>query len=191
MKRGFKSWCENVAIQYRKELQLPEDAPLDPRKLAKFLGVFILNPIDIEGLSSDVTQQLLENDPESWSAVALCVNDQYVVIHNDTHSPGRQSSNIMHELAHIIIGHEAKQNCFSADTQIFLRYYDKEQEEEADWLAATLLLPKPALFSIKNSGLDNNISAQNYGVSAVLLRYRLDKSGVNIIHRRRAKKHNA
>ncbi|HET9642622.1 MAG TPA: ImmA/IrrE family metallo-endopeptidase [Burkholderiaceae bacterium] len=47
--------------------------------------------------------------PSCWSAVTLIVGDRKVIILNTSHSAARQSSDLMHELAHLIRGHSAQE----------------------------------------------------------------------------------
>lgn len=60
---------------------------------------------------------------------------------------------------------------------MLVRNYDKEQEDEADWLAGCILLPRVALISIVKGGLDAEGAAAKYGVSTRMLTYRLAISG--------------
>ncbi len=67
---------------------------------------------------------------------------------------------------------------------LMLRHYNAEQEEEADLLAATLLLPREALLKIRFQPIPEEAAAGEYGVSRRLLTMRLNTSGVNRQHRR-------
>jgi Zn-dependent peptidase ImmA (M78 family) len=53
----------------------------------------------------------------------------------------------MHELAHIILGHRPAK-LFLSTSGIPLRTHDKDQEDEAEWSAGCLLLPRPILLFI-------------------------------------------
>jgi len=117
--------------------------------------------------------------PSCWSAVTLVVGKSVVVILNSSHSTGRQSSDLMHELSHRILGHETHDMDASPAGIMLLSGYDKKQEEEADWLSGCLLLPRQALVSIKSIYPDLADAAQVYGVSKQMLKYRLDMTGVN------------
>lgn len=64
--------------------------------------------------------------------------------------------------------------------------YNRQQEDEADWLAGALLLPRVALVKISYDGIDYARHAQEYGVSEDMLRMRLDRTGVSLQMRRRA-----
>ena len=65
---------------------------------------------------------------------------------------------------------------FAPDGTWMIRSYDEQQEDEAAWLAGCLLLPRPALVVIARSKV--NDAAARYEVSAQLLRYRMNATGV-------------
>jgi Zn-dependent peptidase ImmA (M78 family) len=62
---------------------------------------------------------------------------------------------------------------------MLLSAYDKQQEEEADWLSGCLLLPRDALVSIKRRGLVDADAAKAYGVSISMMKYRMSMTGMN------------
>lgn len=180
--RGFKTWCEKYAVSKRLELGLQPHAPLDAFQLAKSLGVKVWTPRDIPGLSNESLDILLRNDgktPSCWSAVTLVINHRILVILNSSHSSGRQSSDLTHELAHRIRGHKAHDVAVTAEGLMMLKNYDKIYEEEADWLSSCLLLPREALVDIKRRGMSIAEAAENFGVSVKMLNYRMAMSGVN------------
>lgn len=180
--RGFKTWCEKYSIAKRAELGLHPHDPLDVFKFAKNLGVTVWTPRDVPGLSQQALDVLLRNDgttPSCWSAVTIVVNNRILVILNSSHSRGRQSSDLAHELAHHIRGHKAQEVEVSQDGLMILKNYDKAYEEEADWLSSCLLLPREALVDIKRRSVNNSEAAEEYGVSLKMLNYRLAITGVN------------
>jgi len=176
--RGFKAWCERLSLQKRRELDLRTQDPLDSRMLAENLGIKIWVIEDVPGLSEEAKQKLFEDDG-SWSAATICVGRRNLIILNSSHSRGRQSSNLMHELAHHILEHRPSAVDVNAEGIMMLHNYDRKQEEEADWLAGCLLLPREALVHIKRHIPDQAEATQQYGVSRAMLKYRLDVSGVN------------
>lgn len=177
--RGFKSWCENVSIQLRNELDLRPVDPLRPDVLVSHLGVRLLTPEEIGGLSESARRTLLIDEKDSWFAVMISTDVNDVIVHNPNHSPARRNSDIMHELAHVIRGHKPSTVVLSQDGRYAMRSYDGMQEEEASWLSGCLLLPRPALVWIKKSGMNSRQACQLYGVSGELLRYRMDITGVS------------
>ena len=179
--RGYKSWCEKYSAEVRAALGLAASAPLDMRKVAEYLGVRIWTPYNVPGLSPESIDILLRNDgvtPSCWSAVTLVVGATALVILNSSHSPARQQSDLAHELAHRIRGHAAKNVSVSDEGLLLLSSYPQELEEEADWLAGCLLLPREALLSIKKTGITQEEAQAQYGVSNRMLNYRIAKTGV-------------
>lgn len=177
--RGFKAWCENVAIQQRRDLDLQPTDPLDPWQLAKHLGIDVHTPSEIPGLDPACLETLLKEDPDSWSAVTISAGSKDVIILNSSHSGGRPASDLTHELAHILLGHEPARIDLTDDGVLMLSTYDKKQEEEANWLAGCLLLPRDALIVIRSQGVDSNTAARRYGVSRQMLIYRQNVTGVD------------
>ena len=179
--RGFKAWCERYSGEKRLELGLSPGDPLDPHLLAKSLGIKVLTPSQVPGLSSNALGILLRNDGKTascWSAVTIVAGSKTVVILNSSHSPGRQSNDLAHELAHRIRGHVTHSMDVSSEGIMLISEYGKEQEDEADWLAGCLLLPRDALVRIKANGTDNATAADLFGVSTRMLKYRMAMSGV-------------
>lgn len=179
--RGYKAWCERYSTAIRAELGLAADAPLNSFELAKHLGIRVWSPRDIPGLSEETLTVLLRNDGKTascWSAVTLVVGNKVVVILNTSHSPARQASDLTHELAHRIRGHEAQRVDISEGGILLLSNYDKLQEDEADWLSGCLLLPREALLSIKRRELAESDAGAEFGVSARMLSYRMSMTGV-------------
>ena len=179
LERGFKAWAERTALSVRKQLGLPPTEPLDPRQLAKALGVRVVSPRDYPALDRDIGEQLLQRDPAGWSAVTLLVNDSALVIFNPEHSAGRQASDVIHELAHIMLEHDPATVVFSPDWQITTRTFDQKQEDEANWLGWTLLLPRDALIAARRRRMARAQIALEYGVSEKLVNYRLQVTGVD------------
>jgi len=180
--RGFKTWCERYSVEKRQALGLAASAPLDTIGLAKHLGVRVWTPRDVPGLSAASLAILLRNDgmtPSCWSAVTLVVGSKAVVILNSSHSAARQASDLTHELAHRIRGHEAQEVAVSEEGLMLLKSYDKVQEDEADWLSGCLLLPREALISIRRRRLGEEVASAQYGVSMKMLNYRMSMTGVN------------
>lgn len=176
--RGFKTWAERTALSLRKDLDLAPTAPLPPDVLAAHLEVTLWTPNDIVGFPDECKTQLLETDKAGWSAITLSNGSKDTVIYNPSHTKGRISSDIMHELSHLVSGHEPSRIVVSADGDAVLRSYDQKQEDEASWLGACLLLPREALLHIKLGALTSDRVCALYSVSPQLLQYRINVTGV-------------
>jgi Zn-dependent peptidase ImmA (M78 family) len=177
--RGFKTRCENISLQLRRELGFLKTDPLPYEKLAENLSVLLLKPGDIIGVSPKSVQLLLGRAKNSWSAVTISFDGFEVVIYNSSHSRYRQSNNIMHELSHILLRHEPSKIIVSPNVGYVLRDYNEVMESEASWLAGCLLLPREALLHIKRIGISTRDAQRIYEVSGDLLQYRFNITGVN------------
>ncbi|MEQ1844513.1 MAG: ImmA/IrrE family metallo-endopeptidase [Nitrospira sp.] len=179
--RGFKSWAERTSANIRNELGLAPQDGLDVFKLAEFLDVTVLTPNDIPGLPVEVLDQLGRKDPFGWHAVSMSLPDgQMLLIYNPKKSAGRKASDIAHELAHIVLEHKPSTVILSQDGSFAMRTYDQKQEDEANWLAWSLLLPREALIRAMRRGLSIEDTAGLYGVSPQLVNYRLGVTGVSV-----------
>jgi hypothetical protein len=187
--RGFKTWCEKTALRYRRELRLQDVDPLDPRRLASSLGIDVWLAEDVPGVDPDDLAVLLHEDPDSWSAVTVQAAGRRVVILNSAHSGGRPASDLTHELSHEILGHVAARVDVSEDGLLLLDSYDRQQEDEANWLTGCLLLPRDALLDTRRRGLSVAEIAEHYFVSADMVAYRLNVTGVEyqMAHGKRSK----
>jgi hypothetical protein len=177
--RGFKTWAERTSLGLRRELGLSINARLDPKALAKSLDVRLWTPHDVPGLSKDCRDQLLAHDPWGWSAVTSVLGESVVVVYNPRHSTGRQNGDITHELAHIVLNHHAAKLILSQDGQMVMRSYDRKDEEEADWLSRCLLLPREGLVWGRRQRMTAEVMAAHFGVTEMLVTYRLRVTGVD------------
>ena len=187
MRRGFKTWAERQAILLRQALNLPPHAALPAARLAAHLGITIVGPHQIPGLTAERVHRLLRVDPSSWSAVTISANGIVLIIHNTAHAPCRQESNVMHEQGHIICEHQPAQMVQLGNLPWVLRTYDADQEEEAAWIGGCLQLPRESLLWALKRGMDEAMLCDHFGASIDMVRFRRQKTGVDRqLARRRA-----
>jgi uncharacterized protein DUF955 len=187
LERGFKSWAERTALTVRRDLKLDPHAPISPKGLATYLDVTLWTPHDVPGLPAEVVKQLLETDPWGWAAVSQQIDGRVVVIYNPRHSPGHRASNIVHELAHLLLDHEPATVILSPDGVMAMRSFNAKQEDEANWLAWCLLLPRDALLRAMADGKTDQQIADEYGVTETLVAFRKRICGVEAQLRARAR----
>jgi len=189
LKRGFKAQCERRTIEVRKQLELTERDPLKALTLAKHLNVDVKSALEIPGVSDQDIKQLVNVDPEGWSAFTIKIKEQHLIVFNPSQSPGRLNSVIMHELSHITLGHELAGGHTTEQGLFFANHYNQDQEHEADWLGSALLLPRPALMHIRKSNWSNNAACDYYQTSLDMLVYRFRVTGVDAqLHNSQKKK---
>jgi len=133
-------------------------------------------------LTGDVSGALVRNKGLSGIAV------------NNQHHPNRRRFTIAHELAHFLLDHEGKDNHIDWQFTVIRRdgvssEASDSQEIEANFFAASLLMPKELLRSDLSSRLGYNseagindaeiqILARKYQVSDTALKYRLMNLGL-------------
>jgi Zn-dependent peptidase ImmA (M78 family) len=153
---------------------LQATSPIDPVDVCAH---FEIRLICLSDLNSDCP--LLRNTSD-FSAVTVPCGHKTAIVHNDTHHPHRQRSNICHELAHCFLGHQ----CTPPLREDGARNHNGGIEAEANFLSGCLLMPNEAAIHIVQNGLA--LQAQSiYGISSAMLTYRLRISGANRIHERR------
>jgi hypothetical protein len=183
VRRGFKAQAERSAIAARDALGLSRNAPIDPWSYAAYLKVRVLDFGKL-GLRTREVAQLTVVDGDSWSAMSLQLEGIFAIVLNPAHAITRQRNDLMHELAHIELRHVPTRVEVSESGMLLLSDYSDDQEQEADWLAAALLLPRDGLIQLRSARLSAAEIANRYGVSAALCEWRLRMTGVDVQMRR-------
>lgn len=177
--RGFKSQCERRAVEFRRQFGLADDAALPADRLATELGVVVWSVPNVKGLSELSKKILSDPSDMSWLAFTLRMGARHLVVHKPVPTAGRRNSIIMHELAHIILGHQLAETYLLDDGSLVPGHFSQDQEDEADWLAGTLLLPRVALISIRTRGLSDSMACEDHLVTLDMLKWRLRMTGVD------------
>jgi Zn-dependent peptidase ImmA (M78 family) len=184
LRYGFKAEAERHSQKYREELKIEPHGSLCPWRLATYLRIPVHPLSSLKEAIPEAVNQFTEKDQGAFSAVTMFLGEKKLIIHNDSHSLHRQSANISHELAHYILNH--------VSTQVFdknmCRNVDKTQEEEANHLGPTLLVPKEAAIHILKTKMSVEEAATAYKVSEELIVMRLNLSGAKRIFSRSASK---
>ena len=184
MRYGFKAQAERDALDVRTKLHLKPFASFDPFAYAKFLDVIVIGIEELE-LSRSCKKQLLNEDSGSWSGMTLREGAHWFIVINPTHVKERQVSTLMHELAHIILKHVPAKVNLSEGGHLMLSEFSKDDEDEADWLAGTFLLPRDVLFEKREKKRSFAQIAADMGVSKQLCEWRARMTGVDAQLKRR------
>ena len=166
-------------MELRRTLSLLDTDPLDAVRVADHMGITVWNESQIEGLSSIDLQVLQDEGADYWHALTLRIGHKHLIVYNSEQRGGRKNSIIMHEIAHIVLGHRLHDVMKNSDGLLVPGNYDQTQEDEANWLAGALLLPRPALLRIRSAGISNLESTRIYNVSEQMLTWRLRMTGVD------------
>ena len=175
LQRGFKSEAERIARQVQADLGMRPDQSVSPRALAELLGVDIRAGDEL--IPRKRFDELEKMQPGAFSACTFKPSpDRLVVVYNPLSWKTRQTSDLAHELSHILLGHELSR--IERLGEITFLSCDAAQEQEAAWLSGCLLLPRAFLLVSTRKGLNASSIARLCGVSQELAQYRLNVTGV-------------
>jgi Zn-dependent peptidase ImmA (M78 family) len=174
MRRGFKAEAERQAEQVRAEMGKRPAEPVDAFELATHVGASVRRADELTSLEK--LQTLEDIQPGAFSACTFRIGDKSVIVYNPITSPGRTQSDVAHEVAHIILKHDMKTVHKMAGMTFFT--CDPEEEQEANWLAGCLLLPRRLLYIAARRGMQGADIASAYNVSDQMANYRLRTTGV-------------
>ena len=128
---GFKSEANALAREVRRELGLRPTDRLDPFQLAEHLAITVIALSALRSEAPGMVKHFSRMDLPAFSAITVFEGTTRVIVHNDFHSPGRQASNVAHELSHGLLLHPPKPALNSSGC----RDWDEDKEHEANWLA--------------------------------------------------------
>jgi Zn-dependent peptidase ImmA (M78 family) len=174
---GFKEDANRFAEKYRAELRISKFDPLDAFVLAKHLKIPIFEIGEFkEDLQKDHFERL--KNPDHFNGMWMPNSaGEKIIIHNNYHSPKRQQSNLMHELAHVILGHEISEEAAMLCALYGLHYFNKQQELEAKFLGSCLQITKPGLlWAIKRKNIEQ--ISDYYNASIDMVQFRANSLGL-------------
>ena len=156
-----------------------DDQRLDPFKLAKYAGLLVPSFEEIDGLSPEARDQLLNVAKDRWSGGAASIklpNGKKLVILNPTHARTRHMATLMEEISHVFLGHKPSRLAVETkdkDGNTLARDYNADVEEEAYATGAAALVPYAGLKRFVESGRTSAEIARHYSVSRALVEYRI------------------
>jgi Zn-dependent peptidase ImmA (M78 family) len=177
MRRGFKAEAERIATEIRDAMGLGLAAPATSTSIAEHLGVTVRAADEL--VERGRLEELAQVQADAFSAATFRMpSGKLIVVTNPLNAAGRLNSDLAHELAHLILKHRTRR----LETLEGMRFFtcDSEQEEEANWLAGCLLLPRGLLLQAARNGWGAERIARQYTVSVPMARFRLNASGVLI-----------
>lgn len=170
LRRGFKSEANSIAREVRRELGLGLTDLLNPWLLAEHLNIPVVPLSSFKTTAPNATRQFVREDPQAFSAVTVFHGPARLIVYNDIHHPGRQASDLAHELSHALLLHPPK----PALDHRGCRDWDPEMEEEANWLAGALLISEEAALMIARRTMSPDRAARAYGVTRKMVQFRLN-----------------
>jgi IrrE N-terminal-like domain len=175
LRPGFKAEAETIAQLVRAELGLGTLDALDCFALAEAWGIPVvsLGELREDGAKDKSVRRLLSEDA-GFSATTVVLGTKRLIVYNPRQPAGRSASNLSHELSHLILEHEAAPAIGVGGC----RHWNGVQEAEADWLGATMLVPRESALEWMLENGDVEEGARNFGVSIELFSWRVNHTGV-------------
>jgi transcriptional regulator with XRE-family HTH domain len=173
-----KEELEGAAEDFRKDLDLAPDEPLDSLRL-NIEGVQVHRLTQTNYLETSLARKLQMGSFDEWSAMSVpldVVGDKWAVLLNDCHKIERQRVTVLEEYWHILLGHKLTKIARIAEA--YGRTYDKAEEHDAYYLAAATLLPKAAIIEAVKAKQGSAEIAQRFGTSTELVDYRIKRLGL-------------
>lgn len=185
--RGFKTRAEEISLDIRKKLGLRPTHACPARRVAQLYEVSVTSnaalietvQLLVSEFPEEHTKQQLQSVYTSdslFSALMVIIKDFKMILYNERHSPARQESDLMHEMAHIIQQHPGDDLQLGSD--IALRGHDDQYEEEAKWLGSVLQIPEVGLMWLAKNGFSKESIAERYGASIEMVDFRWKMCGV-------------
>jgi hypothetical protein len=170
---GFKTRANRIAVKVRSDLGLSAEEPLDPWQVCEHFEIDVIRLSSLRSPTGElVGDHFLRVERGVFSAITVVCGMRRAIVHNDWHALVRQRSNLMHEIAHALLGHRATP-LLTGNGE---RHFDQMIEAEAHFLGGSLLITNEAAYRIARYGLEGT-APDLYGVSERMLRYRLQVSG--------------
>ena len=173
-KRGFKTYCEQISGETRSELGLTFIDALDSIRLAEYLDIPIMSITELTRFGAkprDVS--VLMQSGRGLSAFTVVRGTYKAIFYNPAHPSTRRANSLAHELSHVLLEHQPAIAVLNGE-----RNWNGACEAEADWLAATMLVPRAGAFRWLSGGGTVANGAQHFQVSEVLFRWRVLQTGV-------------
>lgn len=142
--------------------------------------------------TAELLRRLHTEQLGAWSAGTIVLPDgRIVVVYNpivydsgamltpqQAQHDGRTRSDVGHELAHLVLGHDLREVQRIGERSFFT--CDPEQEQQATWLAGAPLLPRPLLLrELRRDTSESDIAAR-YEVTPQMIPFRLNTTGARM-----------
>jgi len=177
LRRGFKAEANRLAREIRQDLGLNAVDRLDPRALAQDLAIPLVPLSALKKDAPAVVRHFSQQESGVFSAMTMFYGTRRAILYNDSHSPGRQASDIAHELSHALLQHPPE----VAIDHRGRRNWNQNLEDEATWLAGALLISDEAAIQIARNQMSTDVAAVAYGVSEQMILWRLNVTAA--VHR--------
>lgn len=170
---GFKEYAVELSLKVRTRLGLTAFQRLDVSALAAHYEVVVVG-FDQLGCAVEVLHHFTVDRWRGVSGYLLPVDGELAIVFNPSHPEYRIRSTVAHEIAHLILSHEFSV-LLAGDKGC--TFGSEDQEDEANWLGAELLLPRQAARQAVLDGVSLEQVSERFGVSIEMARWRTNVCG--------------
>ena len=169
----FRQRCETMATEARSALGLRAFDQLSAEVLARHLEAVLHTPEQIPGIPAAQVALLLASG--QWSAAVISRSPLQILL-NPRHAPARQESNLMHELAHVLLEHDM----IDFNPRTGLPQRRQKDEDEATYLGGCLQIPRRGLLWTIQKGMTVSQVAIHFGASEAMVTFRCNVTGLKL-----------
>ncbi|MEH2295326.1 ImmA/IrrE family metallo-endopeptidase [Nostoc sp.] len=169
----FRQRCEATATEQRSLLRVRSFEPLPADTLAAKLGATLFTPDQLPNLEPEQVAVLLASD--GWSGAIISDRPLWIV-YNPRHAPARYESNLMHEIAHLLLNHKS----VGFDSVTGLPKRKQNNEDEATYLGGCLQIPKRGLLWATQRKMLLPQIATHFGASEAMVQFRSNVTEVSV-----------
>ncbi|MBD6617899.1 ImmA/IrrE family metallo-endopeptidase [Komarekiella sp. 'clone 1'] len=167
----FRQRCEAIATEQRSLLRVRAFEALSADTLAAKLGATLFTPDQVPNLEPEQLAVLLASD--GWSGAIISDRPLWIV-YNPRHAPTRRESNLMHEIAHVLLDHKP----VGFDPVTGLPKRKQNNEDEATYLGGCLQIPKRGLLWATQRKILLPQIAVHFGASEAMVQFRSNVTDV-------------
>lgn len=140
-------------------------------------------PVDLIGMARalkiDVDKNASFPDPKTSGSIKKLRDGTYLISVNGNHSDNRKRFTIAHELAHFLLHKDIIDRKGLVDDAMYRSGASREEEYQANRMAAELLMPKSLVVSFWNAHVRSpSILAKVFGASEEAVNIRLQQLGL-------------
>ncbi len=175
LRRGFKAESERIASDIWSAMRLDASDRMDAVALAKHVGCVVRSADTLVDIAK--VKELKRIQESAFFACTFELpGDRRAVVFNPLMSDTRRNSDVAHEVSHILLRHRLSR--LERVGGVGFLSCDRQQEEEAGWLAGCLLLPRFVLIHDLKKRLAHATIARNRVLSEDMVDYRVRVTGV-------------
>ena len=175
LRRGFKAESERIAKDIWTAMGVEADGCMDAVELAQHIGCIVRAADTLVDIAK-VKELHRIQDNAFFACTFELPGGRRAVVFNPLMPDTRRNSDVAHEVAHILLSHRLSR--LERLGNVGFLSCDKQQEDEAGWLAGCLLLPRFALVHDLKKRMSHETIARARVLSEEMVEYRVRVTGV-------------